>query len=354
MKEVKVSICMTAYNAAEHIRRMLDSILLQTEKRFEVIAIDNGSTDATGTILREYALKDERLRVVTIPHGTIANGRQAGMNLAQGDYLFFPDADDTMPPEGLLRLLRKAEKTGADVVTGGYYTDTGGRRRMYNWPHIGGDAFRRLTADCPLWNKLFRRRFLEQWGIEFEDTAYGEDLLFCSRVARAEPKIAMELHSVYTYRGYQSVFAPSVTNQWTIERFRATVKMLDMYQTGFAETKWQEAADDWVRREGARQLKEFLFHLWEPSDRETAFAIFQSRARCFDWEGREDAFRGIYSMKIEDFFRVNCRTYMEQCGIIDPNRAILEGYRQGQQGLRFAVQCAFEWFLFKKNRMLGK
>lgn len=353
MKEVKVSICMTAYNAAAHIRGMLDAILLQTERRFEVIAVDNGSTDATGTILREYALKDERIKVVMIPHGTIAAGRLAGMNLAQGEYVFFPDADDSMPPEGVTRLLRKAEKTGADVVTGGYYIDTGESRRMYHWPRIG-DAFHRLTTDCQLWNKLFRRRFLVEKGITFEDTAFGEDFLFCSRLARAEPKISMVLRSVYTYRGYQSVFTPSVTNQWTMERFLAMVKMQDLYQIGFSETKWQEEAEDWVRRGGARQLKEFLFHLWEPSDREKAFAIFQSRARRLNWHGQEESFRGIYSMKMEDFFRVDCRTYMEQCGVIDPNRAILEEYRQGQQGLRLAVQCIFEWFLFKKSRWLGK
>ena len=164
----------------------------------------------------------------------------------------------------------------------------------------------------------------------------------------------MVLRSVYTYRGYQSVFTPSVTNQWTMERFLAMVKMQDLYQIGFSETKWQEEAEDWVRRGGARQLKEFLFHLWEPSDREKAFAIFQSRARRLNWHGQEESFRGIYSMKMEDFFRVDCRTYMEQCGVIDPNRAILEEYRQGQQGLRLAVQCIFEWFLFKKSRWLGK
>lgn len=353
MKEVKISVCLTAYNAAEHIMRMLDAILLQSETRFEVIAVNNGSTDITGSILKGFATKDERIRVVTIPHGTIADGRQAGMDRARGDYLFFCDADDTMPPEGLSRLLRKAEKTGADVVTGGYYTDTGGRRQMYNWPHIG-DAFRRLSVDCQLWNKLFRRRFLVKNGITFEGTAFGEDLLFCSRVTRAAPKIAIELRPVYTYRKYQNVRTPSVMNQWTMERFLAAVKMQDMYQTGFAGTKWQKVADDWVRRGGAQQLKEFLFHFWEPNDREKAFAILQARARRFDWQGQEEVFRGIYGMKMEDFFHVSCRTYMEQCSVIDPNRAVLEGYRQGQQGLRFAVQCAFEWFLFKKSRWLRK
>lgn len=351
MMETKISVCLTAYNAEEHIRQMLDAILMQTERRFEVIAVDNGSTDATGAILKEYAIIDKRIKVVTIPHGTIADGRRAGMNRACGEYLFFPDADDTMPTNGLARLLNKAEKTRADIVTGGYYTETGGRRQMYNWPQIG-DAFRRLFRDCHLWNKLFRHSFLVEKDIIFEDTAFGEDLLFCSRAARAEPKIAIELRPIYIYREFQSVFAPSVMNQWTMERFHATVKLQDILQTGFVGSKWQKAVDDWVRESGALLLKEFLFHLWEPSDREAAFAIFQARARRFDWTGQEELFRGIYNMNIGDFFHATCRIYTEQCGGINPNRAILEEYRQGQQGLRFAIQCIFEWFLFKTSRWL--
>lgn len=352
MHKPKISVCLTAFNAATYIKRMMNSILSQTEKRFEVIAIDNGSTDATGNILREYASLDDRIKVVTILHGTIADGRRAGMNRAQGEYLFFPDADDTLPSNGLKLLLTKAESSSADVVTGGYYTDTGGRRRMYNWPQIG-DAFRRLSRDCHLWNKLFRRSFLLNHGIVFDDIAFGEDFLFCSKVARSEPKIAIVLRSVYTYMQHQNVFNPSVMNQWTMERFHATVKLQDMFLAGFVGTKWQEKAEDWVRQGGALLLKEFLFHLWETNDREIAFDILQNRARRFDWTDREETFRGIYNMKIEDFFRANCRIYMEQCGGLDPNRVVLEEYRQGQQGLRFALQCIFEWFLFKSSRWLG-
>ncbi|MEH7129309.1 glycosyltransferase family 2 protein, partial [Neobacillus drentensis] len=90
----KISIIVPVYNVEKYIRRCLDSILAQTFSDFELLLIDDGSTDNSGTICDSYAKQDSRIKVIHMKNGGVSNARNKGISLAHGDYVMFCDSDD--------------------------------------------------------------------------------------------------------------------------------------------------------------------------------------------------------------------------------------------------------------------
>jgi glycosyltransferase involved in cell wall biosynthesis len=102
---VPVSIVLPAYNAQRFLAQALDSVLAQTHTQFELILVDDGSTDGTLAIAREYERRDPRVRAVTQPNGRIARALNRGIELAQHEWIARMDADDVMEPNRLERQL---------------------------------------------------------------------------------------------------------------------------------------------------------------------------------------------------------------------------------------------------------
>ena len=118
MKKV-VSIVIPVYNAGKYIKRCIDSIIGQTYNDWEVIAVNDGSTDDSLTILNQYA-GDDRITVIDIPNGGVVNARKTALSYANGIYLTFVDADDYLPPVSLQLMVDRLVSTDSDLVVGGY------------------------------------------------------------------------------------------------------------------------------------------------------------------------------------------------------------------------------------------
>lgn len=106
----KVSIIMPAYNKENYIQKTLDSIIQQKFIDFELIIIDDGSTDKTRNILEEYRVLDKRIKIHHIENGGVSNARNIGLRHAVGDWIQFLDADDLIDPEYLINAIQLAEK----------------------------------------------------------------------------------------------------------------------------------------------------------------------------------------------------------------------------------------------------
>ena len=117
--EKKVSIVIPAYNGGDLLIRMLDSLCGQTFGDFELIVVDDGSTDDTALRLARYAEKEPRLRNYTVPNGGPARARNFGIRKAEGQYLYLCDADDLPEPQLLERLTAEMDK-GADLAACGF------------------------------------------------------------------------------------------------------------------------------------------------------------------------------------------------------------------------------------------
>lgn len=113
---MKISVILTAYNAAAYLREELDSILAQEYKDWEAICVDDGSTDATSSILDEYAARDHRIKVVHQANKGVSTARNAGLALATGDYMTFCDADDLISPYWFSNAAKLIEEIKPDLL----------------------------------------------------------------------------------------------------------------------------------------------------------------------------------------------------------------------------------------------
>ena len=116
---VKFSILVPVYNVEKYIRECIDSVLKQGYGNFELVLVDDGSTDTSGLICDEYAAKDERIKVFHKPNGGLMSARRTGIANAAGDYFIFVDSDDFIAENTLEVLAENIAKTGADCIVYG-------------------------------------------------------------------------------------------------------------------------------------------------------------------------------------------------------------------------------------------
>lgn len=200
----RVSIIAPCYNAAAYLDGIYDLLVRQPYDRWELIAVDDASTDETASVLERHATADERVRPVLLEaNGGAAAARNAGLARAHGEYVWFLDPDDDFEPSLLAEAFDALETTAADVVVFGCreetYDATGTLRsaRSVLPPASGvlaGDALHRAILDLEestlygyAWNKVYRREAIGS--ARFPDVMLAEDLLFnvevFDRVARA-------------------------------------------------------------------------------------------------------------------------------------------------------------------------
>lgn len=118
-----VSVIMPVYNSESTLPRALESFMAQTLVDWEIIAVNDGSTDGSGLILDAYASRDARIKVVNKTNGGVASARQAGMDRMMGTYFIHADSDDWVEPAMLEDMLNKARATDSDMVIADYYVE---------------------------------------------------------------------------------------------------------------------------------------------------------------------------------------------------------------------------------------
>ncbi|MFE0892576.1 CDP-glycerol glycerophosphotransferase family protein [Streptomyces rochei] len=193
----RFSVIVPCFKVQGFLRECLDSVLDQSFRDIEVVAVDDCSPDGCGAILDEYAALDERVRVLHLEENVgLGRARNAGLPLATGDYLFFLDSDDTLTP-GALRAMadRLAEAEDPDVLVFDYartYWWGGTRRNVL--AQVLAETDRTFTAaERPeildllmvVWNKVYRRDFVEREGFTFppgyyEDTPWTFPVMFAA------------------------------------------------------------------------------------------------------------------------------------------------------------------------------
>lgn len=110
-----VSVIVPIYNVEPYLKRAVDSIIDQTYSRLEIILVDDGSPDSCGKICDDYAKKDNRIKVIHKANGGLSDARNAGLDIATGDYIAFVDSDDYIAEDFVKTLLAELEKHDADV-----------------------------------------------------------------------------------------------------------------------------------------------------------------------------------------------------------------------------------------------
>lgn len=201
----KVSVIIPAYNAEKTLKRCLDSVFAQDFDSYEVILVNDGSTDGTLEIARFYE-KHPNFVFIHQPNWGVSEARWAGISASRSEYLAFVDADDFIAPGMIKKMFLKAQETGAEIVICGVNrVDEGERvyRRYKKGSETGLSATEKVMTGVingSLWNKLFLKSLLwEEDHLRTVDIQYGEDqLLLAPAVARAD-KVAYLEEILYFY-----------------------------------------------------------------------------------------------------------------------------------------------------------
>lgn len=209
----KVSVIVPVYNAERFLRQCLDSICAQPLREIEIICIDDGSTDSSLSILREYEARDKRFLILSQRNQFAGTARNRGMELTQGEYLAFMDADDYYAEDALSILCETADAASLDVVKGAFFHIESGTG-PYDTPYsvnarLSPAAMGRVLssekdyrelleiADVP-WNGLYRTEFIRRNGIAFNGLRCVNDRsFFIECMSRAERVMVIDRHVAY-------------------------------------------------------------------------------------------------------------------------------------------------------------
>ena len=215
---IKVSVIMPIYNAFDFLRPAMDTVIDQTLKEIEIICIDDGSTDKSLSIIKEYQEKDDRIRIVTENNAGVSVARNKGIVRARGDYMIFLDADDFYERTLLEKLYGIAVKDDLDVAVCNYdvYNEKTSRfTSSVPPPHkeifedgavVSRCEYPDYILQCTtgyVWNKMFKTTFIREKELTFAPELYVfEDVNFvCSAISLAS-RVASVSETLVHHRVY--------------------------------------------------------------------------------------------------------------------------------------------------------
>ena len=227
----KISVILPVYNAEKYLSATLDSVLSSSFSDFEIVAANDGSTDSSLSILKEYAERDARIKIIDKQNTGVSDTRNTAIEAAEGEYLAFLDSDDIYSPNYLERMYSAACDCGADVTVCSYLT-------------FRGDVPAFTTSDKPaelttvkelldtglmtsMCVKLMKKSIVVENGIKFDtELAFGEDLFFSWRVCLAADKTVRISDVLYGYR---------MTSEGATMRYHD--RLYEKYKCAFDELK---------------------------------------------------------------------------------------------------------------------
>ena len=212
-KTVKVSVVVPIYNVERYIRRCLRDLTQQTLRDIEIICVDDGSTDGTDRLLADAASKDSRITVIRQQNAGAGIARNTGLTHARGEYVFFCDPDDSCSRHMLKGMYRRARQTDADIVIAGkcivdaesgkFLAKFGFHRNIWalKQPFSGQDMAEHVftLAKSVPWDKLFRRGFIEDNGLRFQNISRSNDVFFVDMALALAKRIALVPRAYYRY-----------------------------------------------------------------------------------------------------------------------------------------------------------
>lgn len=229
VNNVTISIIVPVYNSEKYLHRCIDSILAQTFTDFELLLIDDGSTDSSGKICDKYLQKDSRVRIFHKKNGGAYSARNLGVDNAKGKWILFCDSDDCLEKDALEILRCSADDVVDAIIANVQYDAT-----------ISGDKWIKLLLDCKIrcevWGVLYRKDVLRKLKyIVPSSIVIGEDFLMNVQYAQCSNNIKLISNHLYCYTTH-NVASILKTYKLTLEHEKEMLLFLDMLLEGNEQT----------------------------------------------------------------------------------------------------------------------
>lgn len=225
-----VSIIVPVYNAQEYLKHCVDSILQQEYKDFELILVNDGSTDGSGSLCDQYAAHDPRVRVFHKENTGVSDTRNLALDQAKGTYLQFLDSDDWITPDATKLLVRAATEHQCDLVIADFYRVIGEhlshKGDIDETDVLTREEFASHMMENPadfyygvLWNKLYKREIVERYEIRMDKTiSWCEDFIFnMEYFLHAESFYALQAPIYYYLKRKGSLVSQSINFSKTVQ-----------------------------------------------------------------------------------------------------------------------------------------
>lgn len=234
---MKISVIIPIYNAGQYLSKCLESILNQTMTDFELVCINDGSTDSSGLIVKQYIQKDSRIKLYSQENKGVSAARNYGIERAEGEYIAFVDADDWVEPDYLEWLYNAATKRnvkiaicGHDIVTDETnITEPGMETGLLSSNAALEIALRPNGYQGYLWNKLFHRSLFFDTGIRLKQNIFLlEDLLCVCQCMMQVSQIYYESEVKYHYN--QKAGSTYRFREKSVTMFQASCELMKLFQ----------------------------------------------------------------------------------------------------------------------------
>jgi glycosyltransferase involved in cell wall biosynthesis/acetyltransferase-like isoleucine patch superfamily enzyme len=179
----RVSIIIPTYNVEDYLKECLNSVVNQTLRDIEIICVNDGSTDNSLSILKEYAEKDERIKIISKPNSGYGHTMNVGIDAATGEYIGIVEPDDYVAPDMYETLYLEAVKNDVDLIKADFYTFTGNGKNIKktyqklaredsNYNHVINpqEDLRVFRFIMHTWSGIYKRNFIEKYNIRHNET----------------------------------------------------------------------------------------------------------------------------------------------------------------------------------------
>ena len=289
-----ISVIVPVYNVELYIRKCIESILSQTYRNLEIILVDDGSKDRCGEICDEYALKDNRIRVIHKENGGLSDARNVGIDASRGEYIGFVDSDDWIVPDMYEYLYRGLIENNADISVCEYYNVWRSKAQATYRPStriFSGSsclwALLRLKVGNYAWNKLYKRNLWED-GIRYPVGKLYEDVRTTYRIFQKVSVVAALPEAKYFYRRH----VEGITSTKTVSSQGQCVES--------RMTRYDKLIQDWPDEKSflIKEIYEYLIQLRE--------VVCGSDRKEFD---NERELMGVITSFVECHFSDFCNRY---------------------------------------------
>lgn len=247
-KKIKVSVIIPVYNVEKYLKRCIESVLAQDYSQYEIILVDDGSTDSSGKMCDEYESIYSQIRVIHQENKGVGGARNTGVENSKGEYILFVDSDDYIESITLSTLVKKAEDNDADLVVFNMrtVTDEGKIIRKTNLSLPDGvfniDGCKELFfATISAWSKLYKSTIFKCNNIKFPDRYWFEDVWIAFDVFLSAKRVVRCDDILYNYvmRG------GSIMNSKNITRSLEIIKAFDNVKKNMqSKNVWEKYHDE--------------------------------------------------------------------------------------------------------------
>ena len=247
-QDILISVIVPVYNAEKYLVRCVNSILNQTYGNLEVILVDDGAKDNSGAMCDEYARKDSRIRVVHKENGGLSSARNAGIDIATGEYFGFVDSDDWIEPETYETMLSLAVNNEAQMVCAGRYDVDGEtmvktvglcpeKEEVISGMEMLGRVFVWDNCDSSSCDKLFHRSLYD--GLRYAYGVVSEDVALFPYTAERAQRVVMCNKPFYNYYHHGGTISTSTLSEKSFHFGEHTARIYDYIRQNHPEIEEQ-------------------------------------------------------------------------------------------------------------------